>query len=245
MTRGEPEGKNGPKITELAAVVGVMVSILVAATSLLSNSGNLPSWWFYFSLILLIALTFFIPIMIFIRPVRERIGERRLERRLNGIARRYFPKLKDLVIKSRYFNNSVRTLMDNIRRRYEKEIKSQLVSHVLESHNINETYDTIVVIEKEIEESDKTYCNLCLLMKRFEQVLESYKRNLKIHEVFAHEIMTTTDKPITKDLEADYEAFREKYNDFLKDVTDFCNNINQETGRRDFPEHSFEYLKKL
>ena len=68
---------------------------------------------------------------------------------------------------------------------------------------------------------------------------------MKIHEVFAHEIMITTEKPIAKGLEADYEAFREKYNDFLKDITDFCHNINRETGAWDFPEHSFEYLKKL
>lgn len=241
----EAETRKTSRITELAAVVSVMVSILVAATSLLSNSGNLPSWWFDFSLILLIALTFFIPIMIFVRPIRERIEQKKLERKLNGIAREYFPKLKDLVIKSRYFNNSVRTLMDNIKRHYENETKSQLASHVLGSYNENETYNRTVVIEKEIEESDKTYRNLCLLMERFEPVLESYKRNLKIHEVFAHEIMTASDKPIAKGLEADYEAFREKYNDFLKDVTDFCHGINQETGRWDFPEHSFEYLKKL
>lgn len=245
VTTEEPETKKSPRITEIAALVSVMVSILVAATSLLSNSGNLPSWWFDFSLILLIALTFFIPIMIFLRPIRERVEQRRLHGKLNGIARRCMPKLKDLVIRSRVFNNSARTLMDNIKRQYENEIKSQLVAHILGSYNESETYNATVVIEREIDESDKTYRDLCLLMKQFESVLESYKRNLKIHETFAHEIMTTTEKPLARGLEADYEAFREKYNDFLKDVTDFCHNINQETGRWDFPEHSFEYFKKL
>lgn len=153
--------------------------------------------------------------------------------------------LKDIVIRFRVFNNSAKPLIDNIKRQYENEIKSQLAAYVLGSYNENETYDATVVIEREIDESDKTYHDLCLLMKQFESVLESYKRSLKIHEVFAHEIMATTDKPIVKGLEADYEAFREKYNDFLKDVTDFCHSINQETGRWDFPEHSFEYLKKL
>lgn len=245
MTTEEPEIGRSPRITELAAVVGVMVSILVAATSLLSNSGNLPSWWFNFSLILLIALTFFVPIMIFIRPVRERIDERRLERRLNRISRKYIPKLKDLVNRSRAFSSSVRALTDNMKSHYEKDIKSQLAAYVLGSYNENETYNTAINIESDIDESDETYRDLSLLMKGFESVLESYKRSLKVHEVFAHEMMTTTEKPIAKGLEADYEAFRDKYNDFLKDVTDFCRAINRETGRWDFPEHSFEYLKKL
>jgi membrane protein YdbS with pleckstrin-like domain len=75
------EQKKSPKIAELATVVSVMVSILIAGTTLLNYSGNLPSWWFGFSLILLIALTFFMPVMIFARPVREKIRRTKLERK--------------------------------------------------------------------------------------------------------------------------------------------------------------------
>jgi hypothetical protein len=57
------------------------VSILIASTTLLNNSGNLPSWWFSFSLIVLIALIFFMPIMIFAEPVREKIRDIRLRRK--------------------------------------------------------------------------------------------------------------------------------------------------------------------
>jgi len=245
MTFEEPEEREGPRVAELAAVVGVLVSIIVAATSLLSNSGNLPSWWFAFSLILLVALALFMPIMVFMTPVRERIEERRTIGKLNGISRKYIPKLKDLAIKSRVFNNSVRTLMNNMKSHYQNDIKSPLAAYALENYSDTEVQNTIFNIEKEIDESNRTYRDLCLLMKRFESVLDTYKKGLKVVEVFAHEIMTTTEKPIAKGLEADYEAFREKYNDFLKDVTDFCHNINQETGRYDIPEHSFEYLKKL
>lgn len=240
----EPEKDKSPRITELAAVVSAMVSILIAGTSLLSNSGNLPSWWFDFSLILLIALTFFMPSMLLARPIRERIRETRLERRLNAVSRRHTSELKDLVIKSRNFNSLIRNLLDNLRRQYQSDIKSQLSSHTLESYNESEIQNTIFNVEKEIDESDNTYRDLYLLMKRFESVLDTYKKNLKVIEVFAHEIMTATEKPIARGLEADFESFREKYNDFLKDVTDFCHKINQETGRWDFPEHSFEYLKK-
>jgi len=241
----EPEKKESPRTTEIAAFVGVMVSILVAVTTLLSNSVNLPEWWFVISLVLLILLAFSMPAMIFIRPVRKRIRQMMLERKLNGISRRYLPKLKDLVVKSRGFGNSIDMLLNNMRGTYGSGIKSQLASYALNSFSQNETSNATFAIEREIDESDKTYYYLCLLMKGFEAVLESYERGLKIYNIFAHEIMTTTDKPIAKGFEAEYEAFREKYNDFQKDVTDFCHNVNQETGRYDFPEHSFEYSKKL
>lgn len=63
-------------------------------------------------------------------------------------------------------------------------------------------------------------------------------------EVFVHEITGTTEKPIAKGIENDFEAFREKYNDFIKDFTDFCHKMNEETESGNFPERSFEYLKK-
>lgn len=244
MTVEEPEEKKSPRITEIAAVVGVMVSILVAATSLLSNSGNLPSWWFDFSLILLIALTFFMPTVIFARPIKERIEELRLVRRRDAVARKYSSKFKDLVIRSRNFNNTIRYILDSLRRHYENDIKSRLAMHVLESYNESEVQNILYNIEREIDESESRFCYLLLIMKHFEMLLDIYKRNLKVIEVFVHEIMSTTEKPIAKGIEADFEAFREKYNDFIKDITDFCHTINQETKGWNFPEHSFEYLKK-
>lgn len=244
MTAELPKEKKSPRITELAAVASVMVSILVAATSLLSNSGNLPSWWFYFSLILLIALAFFMPIMIFAEPVREGIEDARLRRRRDSVSRNYTSEFKDLVVTSRGFSSSIRTLLDNIRRQYTNEIKNQLAMHALESYNESETQNALYTIEAEIKESDGSFRESCLIMNEFELVLGIFKRNFKILEVFAHEIMATTEKPIAKGIEADYEAFREKYNDFLKDVIDFCHKMNQETEGWNFPEHHFEYLKK-
>ena len=51
----EEEKKKGLDIKDWVQLVGVMVAILVAGTTLLSLSGKVPSWWFDFSLILLIA----------------------------------------------------------------------------------------------------------------------------------------------------------------------------------------------
>jgi hypothetical protein len=240
----EKEEKKGPRITEFAVVVGVMVSILVAVTSLLSNSGNLPLWWFYSSLIALTALIFSIPMMIFAHPIRERIRRARLERKRDAVSRKYASQFKDLVECSRRLNYDTRTIMDSLRNHYTNDIKSQLAMSSLQDYNQQGTNEIMFDIERDIDASDKTYRDLLLIMKRFESVSDIQRRNLKIIEVFAHEMMTTTEKPIAKGIEAEFEAFREKYNYFVKDINDFCNKVNQESKSNDFPERSFEHVKK-
>lgn len=235
--------KKDPRIAELAAIVSVMVSILIASTTLLNNSGNLPSWWFGFSLIVLIALILFMPIMIFAKPVREKIKEARLGSKRDSISRKNASQFKDLVSRSRRFNYDIRNTMDSLRNNYVSDIKNQLAMSLLQNINLtaidNITYD----IEKEIDKSDKTFRDIYLIMKRLETVLDTQRENLRTIEVLAHYIMTSTEKPIAKGIEAEFEAFREKYNDFIKDTNDFYHNINQESESHDFPEH-FEYVKK-
>jgi len=244
LTIEQPGEKKSPKIAELAAVVSVMVSILIAGTTLLNNTGNLPSWWFDFSLILLIALTFFMPVMIFVKPVRERIKQARLGRKRNAVSRKYSSEFKDLLYRSRGFNSTIRTILDSLRTHYANDIKSRLATHVLESYGDSDISTLTFNMEREIDESKKTFRDIYLIMKNFEMIMDIYKKNLKIMEVFVHEMISTTGKPIAKGIEDDFEAFRDKYNDFIKDATDFCHKMNQETECGNFPEHSFEYLKK-
>ena len=134
--------------------------------------------------------------------------------------------------------------MDSLRNHYTNDIKSQLELFSLQYSNQQEIDQTMFNIEKEIDKSDKSYRDLFLIMKRFESFWEIHKRNLRITEVFAHEIMISTKEPIAKGIEASFEAFREKYNDFVKDMTDFCHKMNQECESEDFPEHSFDYVNK-
>jgi hypothetical protein len=218
----QKEEKKGPRITEFAVVVGIMVPILVAVTSLLSNSGNVPLWWFYFSLIVLIALFLFTPMMIFAHPIRERINRARLERKRNAVSRKYASQFKDLVECSMRLNYDTRSIMDNLRNHYATDIKSQLAMSSLQDHGQQQIDYLMLDIEKDIDESDKTYRELRLIMKRFEAVSDIQRRNLKIVEVFAYEITTATGKAIAKGIETEFETFREKYNDFVKDMTDFA-----------------------
>jgi hypothetical protein len=244
MTAEIPEGKKGPRITEIVAIVTLMVSILVAVTSLLSNSGNLPSWWYQFSFVFLIILMFSVPIILFQGPIRDWVADVMLTRGRDSVSRKHASEFRDLVVGADNFTNLISALLGNIRRHYANEIKSSLAMHALESYNEQEARNELYKIRADIEESDVNFRELCLHMDKFEMVLNTFKRSLKILEVFAHEVMTSGEKPIAKGIEAEYEAFREKYNDFLKDLTAFCHKMNQETEAYDFPEHHFEYLKK-
>ena len=242
----EPEKEKSPKITELAAVVSVMVSILVAATSLLSNSGNLPPWWFDFSLILLIALTFFMPTMIFAKPIKGRIGKARLDRKRDSVSRKHASEFKELVIGFRKCHYEFKNLVDNLRSHYRDIIQSPLTTHILqqESQNGNEINTILFDMEKEIDESEKTFREIHLLMERFEFILTNFQKNLKVVEVFAHEMMSTTGKPVSKGIEGEYESFREKCNSYSNDFSKFCHKMNEEAKCRDFPEYSFGHLEK-
>jgi len=164
------EEKKSPRIAELAVVIGVIVSILVAATSLLSNSGNLPLWWFYSSLILLVILALSMPIMVFTKPFRERIREVRLKRKRDSVSRKYASQFKDLVASSRRFNYGIRETMDSLRSYYANEIKSQLAMFIMQDYSqTQQEIDNILFnVEKDIQTSDKTSRDLYLAMIRFE-----------------------------------------------------------------------------
>jgi len=242
----EPEKEKSPKITELTAVVGIIVAIIVAATSLFSNSGNLPPWWFDFSLILLIALTFSMPIMIFAKPIKKRIRETRLDRKRDSVSRKHASEFRELVIGFRKCHYNFKNLVDNLRSHYIDNIRSPLTAHILqqESQNGNEIDNILFYMEKEIDESKKTFREIYLLMERFEFVLTDFQKSLKVAEVFVHEMMGTTGKPISKGIEGEYESFKEKYNFYLNDFSKFCHKMNEETECRDFPEHTLLHLEK-
>jgi hypothetical protein len=241
------EEKRSPNITELVAIIGLMVSILVAVTTLLGNSGNLPYWWYGFSFAFLIILMLSVPIMLFQRQLNERIRKNRIRTKQDSIARKYALEFREIVRGTWDFNNSIRSILDKLKNVYKNQIKGELSTYALESGY--ERIDSNQIIN-DIDNSQKTFGELCLINENFEALLNSYNRNLKVAEIFVHEIIATHEKigatnerPIDKTIEADFEAFREKYNYFLNCLNTFNHNINKETGTFAFNEHH-ELIKK-
>ena len=229
---------------EWVKVVGYIASILVASTSLLSASENVPAWWFHFSLIFLMGLVFSVPCVIFTKPISKRIKRYRLGKKQNTIAQRHFSRFEDLVYTAKRFNSPLMRVKDSLRTHYENKIQSSLAMDALRSNIESEIRNKFFEIEEMLKESNKTFRDLYLIVKQFELCLYIYKGQLKIIEEFAHEMMVQTNKPIAKGIEAEYEAFREKFNDFVKDFKDYCRIANKELGEQKFPEWAIDRIKK-
>lgn len=244
LTTNEKEKKKGLEIIDWVKLVGYVASILVASTSLLSASGNVPSWWFHFSLIFLLVLILSVPFMIFAKPISKELKKWKLERKQNVIARKHFAEFKDLVDACKKFNYSIRDILHSLRTHHADDIKSPLTIHVLQTYNDLEIENSFVHIEKELLESNKTFRDLSLIMKHFEFILNVYKRYLELIEKFVQITVSITGKPIAKGIEAEFESFREKYNYFVKDFKEYCSKANQELGKREFPEWAIDYVKK-
>jgi len=235
-----------PRITELVSVISVIVTILIAGTSLLSSSENVPEWWFLFSFIFLVALTFVIPSVIFAKPISRKIKNYRLKKKQNAIAREHFSRFQDLVDTAKRFASPIGSVSNSLRTHYHNTIKSELALRVLQSYSEVGIQNKFFEIEERLKESDKTFRDLYLIMKHFEFSLNAYIRQLKIIEVFAHEMMFHAGKPvaIAKGIEDEFEAFREKFNDFVKDFKDYCRIVNKELGEIKFPEGAIDRIKK-
>jgi hypothetical protein len=225
----------------MTEITAFMVAILVAVTSLLSNSGNLPSWWFQFSFAFLMLLMLSIPVIIFARPLNERIHARNEEKKRDAFVKKCAAEFRDLTYRARQFENHIENFFSTLKNHYQSKITTRLCSYVMESFKQNRTESSLYEIEQGIEKS-KTYHEFALIAEHFEVVLNTYQRSLKQIEVFVNDL-TIQGEQISKGIVDDFEAFREKYNYFLKDVNDFSHKINQQTKTNDFPEH-LEYLKK-
>ena len=245
ITARAQEEKKGIGITELVAIIGLMVSILVAGTSLLSASGNVPSWWFHFSLIFLIALAFSVPSMVFGKPLSKRVKKLRLERKQNAIAQKRFAEFKDLVENGRRFTLGIFSVLDRLRGQFEPEIKEKmglLPIYLIQNYNRTDVENPLNTLAYRLEGFSKmTLKDLTLSAEQFDMILRMCKKNIVLVSTFVREIKR--EHTIPEHIEKEYEAFREKYNDFMKDCTRYFHKLNQELGEIIVSEH-FDYAKK-
>jgi len=118
-----------------------------------------------------------------------------------------------------------------------------LDKYIFQNPTNSEIENILYPIAEELDECDETFRELYMIMKRVEVVFKIYKSNLGIIEEFAHGVIIDEGK-VAQGIEAEFEAFREKYNMFLNDFEKFCHKVNQETGGNELPEYVFERIEK-
>lgn len=221
----------------------ILLAILGILNTLMIDRAKIPDWYLFFSIGLIAVATGVFLMSHFGSSLDDRLGYWRNERERNKIAKEYFREFRDLVCNSKKFSYFIRDILNGFRKHYESKITS-LSMYVLQSFNQPKIENHLYDVERQIDESKKTFRDLSLIMKNFKFVLGIYEEYLKIIEQFVHGITVATKKSIAKGYEHDFEGFREKYNDFLKDFNDYCHKLNQETESHEFPEGAFDYIKK-
>ena len=244
MNTNEQKEKKSPRLTELFAFVSVMVSIIIAGTSLLNYSGNVPLWWFHFSFIVLIALTFFTPLMVFAQPISERFKKFTLKRKRNAIAHKYFAEFKEIVDGFGSASYSIFEILDNLRSNFEPKIREKmglLPIYLIQVHNRNDVDSPLHWLKERFKENNETFRELTLLNDQLNIILQICEKTIKLNSEFVREIKKEYQVP--EHIEREYEESREKYNDFIKNYERYCHKLNQELGERVFSEH-FDLAKK-
>jgi len=239
----EPE-KRGFKAIDF---VLVLLAILGIMNTLMIDRAKIPDWYFYSSIGLMIIAT----VVFFVSHLGtswdDRINAWREKKRRNGIAKRYIPEFRNLVNNSYEFNSSISSIYTILKSHYKGLVGGSFASFVdntMKSHDETKIQNSLREIETELDESNKTFRDLFLIMKQFEFILYIYNRNLKVIEYYVHEITEDRERKIAKNIENHFEEFREKYNLFLSDFKKFCHNVNEEVGKIALPEYSFRHIKK-
>lgn len=238
--------KKGFEIRDIATIIGVMVSILVAVTTLLSVGGYVPSWWYHFSVISLVALAFIIPLVILSKPISKRLNEFKLQRKRNAVSRKYFSRLRELVETAARFNSPIKNILSDFGNYHAKDLDESLQNIIAnEIHAESEIRNTLFYISNELDNSDRSFRDFYFLMKHFEFVLSIYKRYIGVIKDFALLIINVKEKAVAKPIEANFEELREKYNLFVNDYKHYCQVVNEEIGgEKMFPEWVVDHLKK-
>jgi len=245
IDEGKKEEKKAVGITELVAIISVMVSILVAGTSLLSGRGYVPSWWFDLSLVFLILFIFSVPIMIFWKPIYSNLSKWRLQRERDSVARGYFMEFEGLSEKLRRALYPISDLWNMIKHHYQTQYQKELGMlplFVIEraQSDFNRIQNRIHALVKHCEGFNGSMRDFSLLIDEFNQFLEDGERQVQILSVYASEMkISETNPQVLKK----YDEFREQYNIFLNDCMSYFQRLNQEFGQYTFQEH-FEYVKK-
>lgn len=249
MIETEKEKKKGLDVQVWVALVGFMVSVLVAVTTLLSLGRNVPSWWFESSLIFLMALALSVPIAIFWKPISERVMRFRKTRKEDSIARGHFKEFESLVEKLRRVLYPISDLWNMTKQYYQTQhprptddvemLPAYLIDKVQfdQSRLQNNRFP-------ELAEHCKGFCgskrDFSLLIDEFNRFIDDAQSQVQILSVYANKMRLSTANP---QILKNYEEFREQYNIFINDYKNYCRRLNVEFGQYTFREY-FDAIQK-
>ena len=238
----EKEEKRGFRASDF---VLVLLAILGIMNTLMIDRAKIPDWYFYTSIGLIVAATVVFFVSHFGSSWDDKINAWRKRRKQNAIAQKYFGEFKDLVRNGRRFTLGIFGVLDRLRGQFEPEIKEKmglLPIQLIQNYNRNDVEGRWNTLTYRLDVFNEiTLRELTLSAEQFDMILRLCKKNIALVSTFAREIKK--EHTIPDHIEKEYEAFREEYNDFMKDCNSYFHKLNQELGEIIVSEH-FDYAKK-
>jgi len=241
----EPPQKEKKEPRRLFEILTIIVAVLVAGTTLWSNREKVPELWFNSTLIVLVVI---VAVMMLDRTSSfwlNRLSEWREEGKRNKIAGEYFPEFRDLVDSFGSVSYSLFRVLDDLRGHFNQKLKEKmglLPIYLVQVHNKSDVESPLYYLKERFNESNETFRDLALLVSQFAIILGILEKNLEFISTFAREIKK--EHTIPNNIEIEYEEFRDKYNNLLRDFKKYCHRINREIGEDKFPEFVAHSAKK-
>jgi len=222
-----------------------LLTILNVATFLMVEREKIPTWYWWSSLVILSIGVAYITVGRYGKSWDAKIDAWRKRRKQNAIAQKHFGEFKDLVRNGRSFTLGIFSVSDRLRGQFEPEIKEKmglLPIQLIQNYSRNDVegrWNTLIYRLDVFNEI--TLRELTLSAEQFDMILRICKKNISLVATFAREMKK--EHTIPNHIEKEYDAFREKHNDFMKDCTKYFHKLNQELGEIIVSEH-FDYAKK-
>lgn len=205
---------------------------------------RIPDWYFYVSLSLILVATVGFFLSHFGKSLDDRMDSWRRRRKLNTIASRHLTRFSDFVEKFRSACYPFRSIQNNLRQQFEKEVKEKMgllpIYLIQEISQGTQIENALYNLKSRCDESGRTFKELLLFVDQLNLVEELFQKSLTLNSIFVREIGPSK---ISRPIEREYEDFREKYNDFVKDYNEFLHQLNQEVGERIFWQRSSSIKK--
>lgn len=222
-----------PKDRKIGTTVTIIGSLSVILVTIITTHGNYPRVMFLYMvsglllvIFLLIAFTFLVP------PMRKFVKTRRIAKKHNALAKRYFGDFKELIdrfaqfIQPRRCDNIPYVLND-------LQAKRPEFQHI--SPSVDKVRDIFVIFEEEAGKRDKNKDSLVFLIRWFEYILNLYNEQLICEPV--KRIRGKVRDEISEEIKETYKQNRFVYDRFMCDYVDLARKMNKTFGERIAREH--------
>jgi len=222
LSNNKPKDK---KIGPIATIIGSLSGILI--TIIATHAYYPPSIFLCMVTGLLLVIFLLIAFIFLVPPIRKFVKKRRIAKKHNALAKRYFGDFEELInrfaqfVEPRHCDNISYVLND-------LQTKKPEFQDI--SPSVDQVRDIFLIFEKEAAKRDKNKDSLVFLVRWFEYILNLYNKQLICEPV--KRIRAKVRAEIPEEIKEAYKQNRFVYDRFICDYVDLARKMNKTFGER-------------